>query len=135
VALYIEPIKNHLLHLIDDEELMVENFMELYLSVSSVDTAAASLLLTGEQSTPLTNNLSNRSQQQNAQPLDQPNLLSLSLVMQHQPTQEVNIQEQAIDVQAYNKQIWLNLFLLCDLLFSQSILNRILQLQKSMTDT
>ena len=46
----------------------------------------------------LANNYSDRSKQESAHSLDEPNLLSLA--MQQQPTQDVNIQEQVTEVQS-----------------------------------
>ncbi len=58
---YIEPITVCLLHLIEDEEFNVDNFMTLHLSISSdVPEQQSPLANVLEQGTPLTNDLSER---------------------------------------------------------------------------
>ncbi len=65
LALYIEPIASRLMLLMDDEAFHVEKCIELHYSIMAT-ASAATPLVSGEQATPLTINLSDRSKQDNA---------------------------------------------------------------------
>ncbi len=111
LMLYIKPIANHLMQLNGNDSFSDSNFKALHESImatsgaaTSVDSgeqsgAAASPVVSGEQNTPLTNNLSERSKQVGA-PQHQNLPLSQNMVAkstQHSPNLEPAVLKAAVN--------------------------------------